>query len=429
MAYSSRRLRRHLIVSACAAATCACLPLLAHAADAPAGAAPVVSSQVGEVVVTAERRTVNIQKSPLAITAVPARALDQSFVNTAAGLNGLAPSLEITKASGFENLVTIRGVGSETPENSLTTVPGVSLFIDGAYIANSISLDQTLFDLDHVEVLRGPQGALYGESSTGGAILMVTKQPVLKEFSGAGDFSAGDYNLFRERAEVNLPLGDDFAARLSIQKYDHDGFTRDAAIPGFSLDAAHDISGKVALLWKPTDTFSATLTGQWYHSDQAGDAQKNINDPSADPRVVNQDYPGHFSLDTQLYHLNMQWDLPWFTLKSVTAYQYLDHVQQEDSSRTTFALLHAQEPSLGFDDVAAWNTSVNNFTEEFDILSKPGSRLEWIVGGFYLNQTSHQFVAEFEGTTPPDDSRRDLADPAEHRDRVRACKQPWPYGQ
>ena len=93
------------------------------------------------------------------------------------GLNGTIPSLEITKASGFENLVTIRGVGSETPENSLTTVPGVSEFIDGVYIANTISLDQTLFDIDNIQVLRGPQGALYGESSIGGAIIINTKQP------------------------------------------------------------------------------------------------------------------------------------------------------------------------------------------------------------------------------------------------------------
>src|ERR1700735_1779306 len=101
MAYSSRRLRRHLIVSACAAATGACLPLLAHASDAPASmAAAGASNQVGEVVVTAERRTVNVQSAPLAITAVPAEALDKSFINNAAGLNGIVPSLQITKASG-----------------------------------------------------------------------------------------------------------------------------------------------------------------------------------------------------------------------------------------------------------------------------------------------------------------------------------------
>jgi iron complex outermembrane receptor protein len=395
MVNSSKRLRRNLFVSTCLAAASLSLPMLAHAA---AGTAVTEAgpSQVTEVIVTAERRSVNLQKSPLAISSVAGKSLDQSFINSAAGLNGIVPSLQITKASGFENLVAIRGVGSETPENSLTTTPGVSEFIDGVYIANTISLDQTLFDIADIQVLRGPQGALYGQSSIGGAILINTNQPKLKEFSGSGDFSAGNYNLFRERAEVNIPLGDDFAVRVSAQKYDHDGFTKDAAIPGFRLDAAHDVSGKVALLWQPTDNFKATLTGMWYHSDQAGDAQKNINDPSTDPRVVNQDYPGKFKLTTQLYHLNMQYDAPWFTVKSVTGYQDLDHIQQEDSSRTTFALFPGK-----YDDVAAWNTSVHNFSQELDIVSKPGGKLDWVVGAFYLNQTSHQFVAEFEGTTPP----------------------------
>src|SRR3569623_3058320 len=97
----------------------------------------------------------------------------------------------------------------------------------------------------------------------------------------------------------------------------------------------------------------------------------------------------------------MQYDAPWFTVKSVTAYQILDHIQQEDGDRSTFALLHAQEPTLGYDAVAAWNTTVHNFTQELDVLSRPGGPVDWIVGAFYLNQTSHQFVAEFQGNTAP----------------------------
>jgi len=391
MTRPTRRLRRDLILSTCLAAAGAWLPAAARAADPQTAA---TTSSVQQIIVTAERRSVDIQNAALAISAVSARTLDRSFITNVTGLNAIAPSLEVTKSSGFENVVTIRGVGSETPESSLTTTPGVSEFIDGVYIANSISLDQTLFDVSDIQVLRGPQGALYGESSIGGAIIIETNQPRLKTFDASGDFSAGDYNLFRERAEVNLPLGDEFALRVSAQKYDHAGFTTDAAIPGFKLDDAHDVSGKAALLWRPTDDFSATLTAQGYYSNQHGDAQKNILDPSPDPRVVFQDYPAHFSLNNELYHLDLQWDQPWFSIKSVTAYQYLAQVQQEDDTRSTFA-------QLGYyDDVAAWNTWVNNFTQEVDILSPAGSRLEWTAGLFYLNQTSHQHVVEFAGFPP-----------------------------
>jgi iron complex outermembrane receptor protein len=367
---------------------------IASAATAQTTQAP----SVAEVVVTAERRSSDLQTTPLAISALSSQALDASFINEISGLNAIVPSLEITKTSGFEQLVTIRGIGSETPENAPTTVPGVSEFIDGVYIANTVSLDQTLFDIDHIEVLRGPQGALYGQSSIGGAIDIVTQQPVLSRFQGVGDVSAGAYDLFRERAAVNVPVGDDLAVRASIQKYDHQGFATDVAIPGFRLDDAHDVGGKIAALWRPTPTFSATLTGQWYYADQNGAEQKNIKDPDPNPRVVDQDYPAHFRLDSQLYHLNLEWDAPWAIIKSVTAYQGLDQVQREDSSRSAFALVGA------YDDVAAWNTKLANYTQEIDLLSKPGARLEWTVGAFFLNQTSRQFVAEFEGSTPNPDT-------------------------
>lgn len=110
MANSMLRLRRNLIVSTGLAAISACLPQLAHA-DAAAAAAS--AHEVDQVVVTAERRSVDIQRAPLAVTAVNGATLDQSGTTAIAGLNGVVPSLEITKASGFENLVTIRGVGSE----------------------------------------------------------------------------------------------------------------------------------------------------------------------------------------------------------------------------------------------------------------------------------------------------------------------------
>ncbi|CAN7335732.1 TonB-dependent receptor [Phenylobacterium sp. LjRoot225] len=366
----------------------------AEALEAATEAAPA-NVTLDTVIVTAERRGVDVQRTAAAITAVQAKSLDEGFITHITGLNSQVPSLQATKTAGFENLVTIRGVGSGTPENGLTTSPGVSQFIDGVYIANTIALDQTLFDIDRIEVLRGPQGALYGQSSIGGAINMVTKQPQLNRFDGYADVSVGTYELFRERAAVNIPVNDSVAIRASVQKFDREGFTKNVALAPLTLDDAHDASGKVAVLWKPRDNFSATLTAQLYKSNQHGDAQKNINDPLPDPREVFQDYPSHFSLESQLYHLNLQWDGPAFSLRSVSAYQGLDHVQQMSSSRSAFSLIGA------YDNIAAWNTHVHNYTQEFDILSPEGSTFEWIVGAFALYQGSKQYVVEFGGNTQP----------------------------
>jgi iron complex outermembrane receptor protein len=400
--------RDALIVSAFALAIgAACgVPARALAADATDQSA---ATSVGEVVVTAERRSEDIQRTPLALTAVQAQTLDKSFINDISGLNALVPSLESTKTAGFENIVTIRGIGSETPENDITTVPGVSLFVDGVYMVNTISIEQTLFDVDHIEVLRGPQGALYGQSSTGGAINILSNQPKLDGFGGMMDISAGNYALTRERIALNLPLGDTVALRVSFQKYDHQGFTVDEALPDFREDDAHDTSLKAALLWQPNANFSATITGQWYWARGNGEAQKNINDPEPSPWQIYQDYPSLNDLTTQLYHLNLQYDFSWFSIRSVSGYQGLSSVLQEDSSRSAISLLAAEpggcpdvyQAPICYDDVAAWTTTVHSYTEEFDILSKPGARLEWIVGGFYLHQSSRQFVAEFEGGDTP----------------------------
>ena len=365
----------------------------ASAAAATAAAASATSVQ--EVIVTAERRSTDIQKTPIAITAVQPATLDKSFITDVSGLNSIVPSFESTKTAGFENIVTIRGIGSETPENDMTTSPGVSLFEDGVYLINTIQLEQTLFDIDHIEVLRGPQGALYGQSSIGGAINIVTKAPELGKFGGQADFSAGTYSLFRERGEINVPLGDTIAIRLSAQRFDRDGFTDDLAIPGFHEDDARNTATKAAIKWQPTPNFSAVFTGEWYRATEHGQAQKNVNDPEPSPWQIFQDYPSKNNLTTYLYHLNLEYDFDWFNVRSVTGYQYLSSVLQENSSRSAISLIHS------YDDVAGWNTWVKSWTEEFDILSKPGGKLDWIVGGFVLNATSNQFVAEFEGGDTP----------------------------
>jgi len=375
----------------CSAALALWPAFAAHAQQA-------ATTSVQEIVVTAERRSTDIQKTAIAITAVPQATLDKSFITNMTGLNAIVPSLETTKTSGFETIVTIRGVGSETPENDLTSVPGASLFVDGVYIVNTISLEQTLFDVDHIEVLRGPQGALYGQSSIGGAINIVTNQPELGKFGGQADFSVGNYDLTRERGEVNIPIGDTLAVRLSVQRFDHEGFTQDLAIPGFREDDAHNTATKAAVLWKPTNDFSATLTGQWYRANENGQAQKNINDPEPGAWEIYQDYPSKNELTTQLYHLNLQYDFPWFSVRSVTGYQHMSSILQEDSSRSAFSLLSE------YDDVAGWDTTLSNWTEEFDVLSRPGGKLDWIAGAFVLNQRSRQFVAEFEGDTPNPDT-------------------------
>jgi iron complex outermembrane recepter protein len=365
----------------------------ANAAGSGAGAGQMLE----EITVTAEKREINLQNAPVAITAVSGASLEQSNITQMADLNGSVPGLTIAKSSGFERIVSIRGIGSETPENAFTTQPGVSFHVDGVYIANTISLDQSLFDVDHIEVSRGPQATVFGQASTGGSINLISRQPELDKVGGSIDVSAGNYQLYRSRGMLNLPIGETLALRGSVQVFGHEGFATDKDLPGFRLDDANDRSGKLALLWQPSEDFSATATGQIYHTNHHGAEQKNILDPNADPRVVSQDYPSYFRLDTQLFYLNLKWELPWAEAKSTSSFQVLNHHQQEDGSRL-------DQATLGFfDDVQAWNTFMHDVTQELSLASRSAGFLDWTVGGLYLHQTNHQYVYETSnvGGNPP----------------------------
>lgn len=345
-----------------------------------------------QVTVSAERREVDLQTAPVAITAVSAADLDQSNITQMADLNGSVPGLTITKSSGFERIVSIRGIGSETPENAYTTQPGVSFHVDGVYVGNTISLDQSLFDVDQIEVSRGPQATVFGQTSTGGTINLISRQPELGHYDAYVDASAGNYDLLRGRGVLNVPIGDTIAIRASVQAYGHEGFATDTDIPGFRLDAANDKSGKMAVLWQPTDNFNATLTAQLYYSSHNGDEQKNILDPNPDPRTVSQDYPSYFQLATQLYYLNLKWELPWAEAKSTSSWQVLNNHIQEDGTRLNVA-------QLGFfDEVQPWATWMRELTQELSLASRLGGFWDWTVGAFYLAQINHQYVNELSDT-------------------------------
>lgn len=370
---------------------------------AVAGSGKASAPQIEQVTVTVAHIRSNLQRTPIAVTAISGAALDQSNVTQVSDLNGMVPSLSIAKTAGFETNVSIRGVGSQTPENALVAQSGVAFYTDGVFIPNTITLDQTMLDVDQVEVLRGPQGALYGQSSTGGALVVNTVQPQLQKFSGKLEASGGNYAMARGRMILNVPIGDHFALRGSFQQYDHSPFAHSTY--GFGLDGQESTGGKLAALWQPIENFTATLTGQWYGQTNEGAEQKNILDTTPGARRVAQDYPSVFNLHTQLYHLNLDYRMPWATLTSVTGFQHLNNFITMNSSRGAFA-------DLGFyDNDAAWSTHMNSYTEELSLHSNGHGRFTWTGGVFLLGQRSQQFVVEYEGTTAP--TPADLVVPAD----------------
>ena len=363
----------------------------AHAEDAPATAAP---ADVVTVTVTATRRSTNLQKTPLAITYLSADTIDKSNSSDITVLNGMVPGLKITSTAGRETVPTIRGIGSATPENTSSTGPGVSIYTDGVYIGDSVSASQGLFDLDHVEVLRGPQGTLYGVSSIGGSIIEVSKQPVIGVSSGTADVSVGNYNYKRERLGLNIPISDHFALRVAGQQIDHDGFTTNTQDPSYKLDDSHTQNLKATLLWKPTDDFSASLTAENFRQRNHGAAQKWSEDTNPDAHVITQDFRPKNDLGLEFYHLNLKWETPLFDFTSVTAYRsYKSHVAEN----VTFTTFSQYSP---YEYVPSWDHGEHAYSQEFNIFSLPGSKVQWTGGLFLMRRTSNDYVLEYQGTDP-----------------------------
>jgi iron complex outermembrane receptor protein len=171
-----------------------------EAARAPAG-----SDSLEEIVVTAEKVETNVQKTSIAIDVYAGQQLQELGVHDVNSLANVAPAVNVTGNTGGGTVVTIRGISSR--DTTEVGDPAVSISTDGFYVDRSYAIGLTQYDLERIEVLKGPQGTLYGRNATGGAINILTAKPG-KEFAGYATVEAGNYNTMNTEGAINVPLGD-----------------------------------------------------------------------------------------------------------------------------------------------------------------------------------------------------------------------------
>ena len=382
---------------------------------------PVAAQTLEEIVVTARKREVSLQQAAVALSVVSGADFDKSNIVRLDNFNGYAPGLTISKNDGAGRVVTIRGVGWETAQN-LASQPSVLTYIDGIYLANPISMGLDLGELERVEVLRGPQGTEFGQGTTGGAINLVTKKPVIGELNGEVEVGYGTYDTLRARGAVNVPLGDTLAFRGSVQKYDHDGFAdiSGGALDGYDLDDADSVSAKAAFLWEPNEDLSILLQGFLHDSDQNAAAQKNLDDPNPDERELTNDFPGFYKLDNYSASLHMTWDTPWgVTVKSLSGWQQLEKRQGVDGDRLTEATFSLDRTGLGifgvppdnWDVLTFWDNDSEAFSQELNVTYE-GERFDVVIGGYYLWHKNFNDFLEATGPAPFSDSIAALANPS-----------------
>jgi iron complex outermembrane receptor protein len=203
----------------------AVLAVFAGGQAAQAQSAPdAADSTLPDIVVTATKRSTSLQQTPVAVTSLSATALEQAHVQTIADVVHLVPSFQAT-TEGDHGVITMtmRGIGNDSAKTEYAD-PEVALFVDGIYAPRAEGAATLLFDMDSVEVLRGPQGTLWGRNSTVGAVNMQTAKPVLNDSFGSVEGGFGSYNRQGERGAFNVPLSNTMALRVAFVHEQHDGY-------------------------------------------------------------------------------------------------------------------------------------------------------------------------------------------------------------
>jgi len=204
-----------------------------QAAVAPATAEPKTGG-IEEIVVTAQKRSENIQNVPISISAFTANALKERAVGDVSQLSSLSPNVTLDASTPFSGSsavlgASIRGVGAADFAFNIDSAVGV--YVDGVYLGRSVGANQDLLDVDRIEVLKGPQGTLFGRNTIGGAISVVTHDPG-NQFRFVGDFTTGSYNRIQARATADIPLAENLTSTVSVGVMNREGYQYRIPYPG-----------------------------------------------------------------------------------------------------------------------------------------------------------------------------------------------------
>lgn len=340
-----------------------------------------------EIVVTANKREQNLSNVGLSISALSGEQLAVERVANVADLARVTPGLTFAPTPASTPVYTLRGVGFF--ESSLAAYPDVSLYIDQVPLPLPVMSTLTAFDLERVEVLKGPQGTLFGNNATGGAINFVAAKPT-RQFSAGGEVGYGRFNTFEVGGYVSGPITDTLRARLAFKAVSGDEWQK-SYTRNDKLGKEKNIAGRLILDWDATEALSFSLNlNAWRDQDDPQAAQKIFSSPQSAPGpfpVVS--YPNAPSTpraagwgntyrpyaDNKFKQatLRADYDFGGVTLTSLTGYSELDFLQRIDQDGTDLVGLELQQ-----DD-----GNIESFTQEIRLSNGSSSVVRWVVGANY----------------------------------------------
>ena len=226
-------------------------------------AAPQVTA-VEDIIVTARRMEERIIDVPVAVSAFSGEQLDDRKVEGGSELLRVVPNVNFSKDNFTGYNFSIRGIG--TKAISVTTDPGVAVSFNNTALLRNRLFEQEYFDMERLEVLRGPQGTLYGRNATAGVVNMLPKLPELEEFSMSAQAELGNFDARRARGRINIPLGEQFAFRAAAAFTQRDGYDYNL-VTQRRVNGRDLWSSRMGLLWKPNERFSANLLWEHFEED------------------------------------------------------------------------------------------------------------------------------------------------------------------
>lgn len=381
-------------------ALCATVSLIAQhaaAAQTSAGAARTYSqssSTIQEVVVTASKRSESLSKTPLAVSALSQSQLSQEGVTSTKDLSRAVPNLELGVA-GIGDGVQINLRGIESSVIFQDGDPAVATYIDGVNIPRTQGLNGDLYDLARVEVLRGPQGTLYGRNATAGSLNILTASPT-HDLSGHLDVSYGNYDDVASHGSLNLPVTDTLAIRIAFATHRNDGYFDDANIRS-NYDSADDYAGRLTALWTPTSRFSWRLSVSDYDSRGTSNGGVSTNshggpanglpvfDQPANPAVNPTDHVNNLGVRSRME----------FVIDDTVSVDYIAGFGSVTYANTQASLGSPIPPVLGATvaDNEHSNSLNQNYSQEIDVNYNNGP-LRNIAGGSYFFERNHN-IANF----------------------------------
>jgi iron complex outermembrane receptor protein len=397
---------RHLLAAGTILTSILGAPAFAQAqAATPPSAAGASAPDQGnpDIIVTATKRETSLQKTPLAVSAFSQAQLDRQQVVSPTDMQRFVPSLQFSQqADNGAILITLRGIGNDSAFTS-SADPEVGIYVDGIYSPQPQGGAVLLYDLERAEVLRGPQGTLFGRNTTAGALNLITAKPKLDKFSGDIEAIGGSYNRLGTRGAINIPVTDTLALRFAFATEQHDGYVayqQPPTLPGLDksvyvtsgkrYNAQDQKSARISLLWQPSKAFHWSI-----------DAEGFLDRGSPDASLMQTPRPGQSmwsvladsAPDNHRYAVSIRSTMD-LNLGDYLAASYIAGFNRVGGTSQSDVDLGVLPPLTATGTLTPYGSeqdrtiaSQNDFvSQELQLKSQGKHGIDWILGGFFSHE-------------------------------------------